>query len=157
MKPCFTNFEGCQHGINLVEVMVALVVLSMSLLGLIALQGLGTQYGNKSYYRTQAVVQAYDIIERMRANHTAVSVGDYMQEPIPANYSTDCSHDRCSSRDLANYDLVSWNTHNASLLPQGTGFITRAGDVFTVEINWREGSDSDGPAEIKSLNLSAQL
>lgn len=157
MTPCIISAQSYQRGINLVEVMVSLVILSMGLLGLVTLQGLGTQYSNKSYFRTQAIVQAYDIIDRMRANLSAASTGDYTHDPMPEDYSTDCGRDGCSTRDLAHYDLVNWNTHNARLLPDGAGLITRQGDVFTVKINWREVSNTSSAGEVKTLNVSAQL
>ena len=136
---------------------MSLVVLSMSLLGLLALQGVGTQYGNKSYFMTQAMLQSYDILDRMRANSTAAMDGAYNQNPIPKDYALDCSHNVCSTQQLADYELVTWNTQNATLLPQGSGLIKRAGNLFTVEITWREWDSAEGSAEYRNHTSSARL
>lgn len=145
------------QGLSLIEVMVTLIVLSMSLLGLVMLQGLGVQYANKAYLRTQAMLQAYNITEHMRANKRAADTGDYTNGQIPAHLNKDCIRDICSTGELARYHLVHWNTHNAALLPEGAGTITREGGLFIVQINWREPGHTDGPDEIKSLELSARL
>src|SRR5690606_3260878 len=64
-----------QHGFSLIEVLVALLVLSVGLLGLAMLQIEGLKHNTDAYYRTQATVLAYDIIDRMRANSDAAKNG----------------------------------------------------------------------------------
>lgn len=156
--PIRTNRLGpSQSGASLVEVMVSLLILSMGLLGMAALQGLGTQYGNRAYFRSQATVQAYDMIDRMRANPTAAAAGNYGQDPVPTGYGTDCASHECTTAELADYDLVNWNKLNGELLPSGTGWVTRQDAVYTVQVTWREDADDDGLAETQSLSLSARL
>ena len=149
--------KSCQIGASLVEVMISLLILSMGLLGMAALQGLGTQYGAEAYFRSQAVVQAYDMIDRMRANPTAVVKGRYEQEPIPTGYATDCVDNACTVGELADYDLVNWNRLNGELLPNGSGTVTRQGDVYTVQVTWQEDASDDGTTETQSYSLSARL
>lgn len=144
-------------GASLVEVMISLLILSMGLLGMAALQGLGTQYGNEAYFRSQAIVQTYDMIDRMRANPTAVAEGKYEQDPIPATYTADCKSNTCTTSDLASYDLVNWNQLNNELLPSGAGSVTRQGNAYTVRVTWQEDANDDGAAEIQSFSLSARL
>ena len=151
------NGESGQSGASLVEVMVSLLILSMGLLGMAALQGLGTQYGTRAYFRSQAIVQASDMIDRMRANPTAVAAGNYEQNPLPTNYGADCVRNECSTRELADFDLVSWNKLNGELLPGGTGLVTKEGAVHTVQVTWQEDANVDGIAEAKSFSLSARL
>ncbi|HLE93281.1 MAG TPA: type IV pilus modification protein PilV, partial [Sulfuricaulis sp.] len=62
------NIAFQHRGFSLIEVLVALLVLSIGLLGLAALQTTSLQYNTGSYFRTQATFLAYDIIDRMRAN-----------------------------------------------------------------------------------------
>lgn len=52
------------------EVLVALLVLAIGLLGLAALQAQGLRFSIDSYARTQATALAYDIIDQIRANRT---------------------------------------------------------------------------------------
>ena len=60
--------RSAMEGFSLIEVLVALFVLSIGLLGLAALQTTGLKLNHQSYERTQATLQAYDIIDRMRTN-----------------------------------------------------------------------------------------
>jgi len=65
-----------QHGFSLMEVLVAMVVLSVGLLGLAALQTQGMRYNNEAYFRTQANNAAYQFIAMMRADRE--NLADYM-------------------------------------------------------------------------------
>ena len=85
---------------------MALVILSISALGLAVLQGLGTRYSTESYFRTQAILQADDIVERMRANASAVLTGDYAGKTAATDHSKDCVQQNCSTRELALHDLT---------------------------------------------------
>jgi len=61
----------------LVEALVALVVLSIGLLGIAGLQITSLKANHGSATRTQAVYLAYDIIDRMRANPAKAIAGAY--------------------------------------------------------------------------------
>ena len=61
-----------ESGFSLIEVLVALLVLSIGLLGLAALQAQGLRFNHDAYVRTQATNLAYDIVDRMRVNNTAL-------------------------------------------------------------------------------------
>ena len=58
-KSFFTR-RRCQSGFSIVEVLVALFVLSIGLLGLAALQAQGLRFNHDAYVRTQATNAAYD-------------------------------------------------------------------------------------------------
>ena len=62
-------------GTSLIEVLVTLVILSIGLLGLAALQLNGLRSNTSAALRTASTLIAGDIIERMRANPTAVTDG----------------------------------------------------------------------------------
>jgi type IV pilus assembly protein PilV len=141
------------RGFSLLEVLVALLVLSIGLLGLAALQTVGLKFNTQSYQRTQAVLNAYDIIDRMRANPAAVAAGSYdniaISDPIPT--PTDCGSSNCSSAQMATYDIAQWKTALASLLAAGKGAICRgsfnislttctagAGNQFQIGVEWKE-------------------
>lgn len=59
-----------QRGVSLIEVLVAVVVLGIGLLGTAALQATALRGGQSSYESSMAVAQANSIIEAMRANRS---------------------------------------------------------------------------------------
>lgn len=63
------------RGISLIEVLVAVLVLSIGLLGLAALQSLSIRAGQSAYYRTQATNLAYEVADFARVNRSAVVDG----------------------------------------------------------------------------------
>lgn len=66
-----------QCGFSLLEVLIAVLVLSIGLLGLAGLHAVGLRSVDSANLRTQATVLAQDILERMRANRDAAIAGDY--------------------------------------------------------------------------------
>jgi len=57
-----------QSGFTLLEVLVAILVLSIGLLGLAGLMASSIRNNHSAYQRTQATWLAYDMIDRMRVN-----------------------------------------------------------------------------------------
>lgn len=66
-----------QRGATLIEVMVAVVVLSIGLLGVAALQASALRSNQSSFDRSQAVIHNYSILDAMRANVNAARAGAY--------------------------------------------------------------------------------
>lgn len=125
-------------GFSLVEVLVALVVLSIGLLGLAALQVTGIKFNHQSYQRTQATILAYEIVDRMRAN--PLGLANYLiasNAPTPT-YSTDCASTRCDTTQLAAYDLNKWRNSIKNATGGEEGGITQSGLLYTIEIRWKE-------------------
>jgi type IV pilus assembly protein PilV len=130
-------------GFTLIEVLVALIVLSIGLLGLAALQIQSIKHNTDAYFRTQATLLAYDIIDRMRANSAAVSAGIYEVSAPPATEVT-CGEDAAgcgSAAELAAYDLTRWYQALDAALPPVPGSpssIDINGHQVTVTIRWSE-------------------
>lgn len=114
-------------GFTLLEVMVALVVMSVGLLSLAGMQVIGLRTNHSAYMRTQATIQSYDIIDRMRANIRGVRSG-YYNKPTVADSDgvehTNCeSTTGCSIQHMAEHDLFKWNQAIADILPNGQGMV----------------------------------
>ena len=78
-------------GFTLLEVMIAVFVLAVGLLGVAGMQMIGLRNNNSAALRTQAVFLAQDIADRMRANPTAVAAGAYDDdEGLPSCPDTSC-------------------------------------------------------------------
>lgn len=138
-----------QGGYTLLEVLVALVVLSIGLLGLGLLQATSLQDNTKAYLRSIAVVRAYDMADRMRTNIDAVRAGDYDTAPTSAPTET-ClvAAAGCTPAQLATIDQWEWGQALANDLPSGNGVITNLGitpAVFQIDVRWLE-SGTEGEA-----------
>ena len=115
-----------QRGFSLIEVLVALFVLSIGLLGLAGLQTLGLKFNTQSYQRTQAVLNVYDIMDRIRANPGGLTGGNY--DDIDVAYTPpaqNCLGFPCNTTQMADYDIGQWKTSLGGLLSQGQGGICR--------------------------------
>ena len=127
-----------QSGFTLLEVMIALVIFSIGLLGLSGLQAISLQNNQVAYSRTVATMLAYDMADRIRNNRT----GTYSTAAIPAAAPTSCVTSSCLPAAMAAHDLWEWeqslNAAQSNLL-SAQGFITpAAGPTFTITIGWDE-------------------
>ncbi|MCL5801587.1 MAG: type IV pilus modification protein PilV [Gammaproteobacteria bacterium] len=127
------------QGFSLLEVLVALLVLSVGLLGLAGLSAKGMNSNQSAYYLSQAMAQAYDMADRMRANRAGVVAGNYDSisgtGSDPGCISTGCA----TASQIAQYDANRWNTANANLLPAGQGKVTiQAGNIRIITVMWDE-------------------
>ena len=69
MKPTLSRpLHVRQRGFSLIEILVAVVVLSIGLLGLAGLQTTSLRINQSAYMQTQAVSRAYDVIDQVRAD-----------------------------------------------------------------------------------------
>lgn len=134
-----------QAGFSLLEILIAILVLSVGVLGLASLQFFGLKEGQTSYQRSQATLLAYEITDRMRANKQAAAAGAFLlsaSTPAPVA-STDCSTSTCDSTQLAAYDLRDWDQRVRSTLPTGRAEITCTGSCGlglkqTIRVMWDE-------------------
>jgi len=160
-------------GFSLLEVLIALVILSVGLLGIAALISTALKSNGSAYMRTQATALAYNIIDRMRANLPAADLGSY-DTPMPAAPSaatsspTTCTGAPCASAALASYDIAQWEYDLKTQLPQGMGAIaaTTAGGIVavTVTVLWNDSRAHDSlqksgapTASTFSLSVSSAL
>ncbi|MBD9426803.1 type IV pilus modification protein PilV [Pseudomonas sp. PDM15] len=157
-------------GFTLVEVMIAVVILAVGLLGLASLMVRSQQSNESAYARSQASLMAYDIIDRMRANKVAYSSTElrkvsyatqnnaYALDELPTPCGTPASGNQAAGSAQATQDIRQWcNGLTASLpglVPGGTS-IVRSGNRYTVRIQWQEPS-SDGLGT-QLINVEAEL
>ena len=110
-----------QRGVSLIEVLVAVLIFSVGLLGLAGLMAAAARSNHSAYQRTQATFLADNMIDRMSANPVGVWSGYYNRTtdfPVAASASAfnDCS-DGCTPHALAEADLRAWTRQLRSLLP----------------------------------------
>lgn len=73
------SLDKRQTGVGLIEVLIAVLVLSIGFLGIAALQAKSLSTNNSSMSRTQAVIESYSILDAMRADRTNALAGAYNQ------------------------------------------------------------------------------
>lgn len=66
-----------QQGVGLIEVLIAVLILAIGLLGIAALQAITLKNAGGSAERTQAVVQAYNALDMLRANKAGAEAGTF--------------------------------------------------------------------------------
>lgn len=124
------------RGMTLLEVLVALSILAIGLLGMMSLQVSSLQGNQVAYYRTQAVFLGNDIAEKIHANPLAAKEGDYNTGNSTLVSTADCSAGNCTYGMRAVHDLVQWNLDLADRLPGGRG-------IFCADTSPGDGTWSD--------------
>lgn len=162
-----TAMRKSAAGASLIEVLVSLLVLSLGVLAVAALQLIAKRNNMDAGQRTIAAQLAYDIIERMRANSSTEALVVYVANasPYPTAFvgydklgeapSVNCTGptDLCSAVQLARHDLWEWEesldgaaeTEGASGRVGGLNYPTACiegpvaggSGLYTVTIAWR--------------------
>lgn len=137
------------QGFTLLEVMIALVIFSIGLLGLAGLEAQGMRYNHSAYLRTQATFQAYDILDRMRANRGAAANGNYQPTFTSMGTDRDCdtTTTTCSTAYMAQHDIYEWKI-SLGALPGGIGKVEKLSDVHVVTVTWNDPGTPDGTSSI---------
>jgi len=154
MKAVLKVTNKIQYGFTMIEILIALVIMSVGVLGLAGLQGASIKSSNTAYMRTVATSQIYDFAERMRSNskgyNLAIDGGDNTYNQLSGvpfalacNASTIIPGGGCNPQELANRDIAVWNTENARVLPNGQGTVRRSNQAFIITVSWDE--DNIGP------------
>lgn len=136
-------------GFSLIEVLVAVLIVSVGVLGVAGLQLISLQNNTSAMFRTQAFQAAYEIIDRARANPGQ----DYsiaLADAAPA--ANDCTAADCTPAQMRDFDLNTWLTDLSTPgtgLPNGDGAYAVAGGVTTVTVQWQdERNPAAGPLSI---------
>lgn len=152
MTTSYTCHEGRpgQSGFTLLEVLIALLVLSIGLLGIGKLMMLSARANDSAYMRSQATALAYTMLDAMRANRQAAIVQGYdtAMGAFPGGLQP-CGTlaAPCNSGQQAQNDLFLWGTSLGAALPLGQGsvatVVANAGSgaanvTATVTVQWAD-------------------
>ena len=132
------------RGMSLIEVLVAVLVLAVGMLGVAAMQALALRGGQGSLESSQAVMAANSIIEAMRANRA--NAAGYVYNGIAA-----CGTVPAAGASLAGNDLNNWVTRLKDTIGTGAatdtttcGSISAAGGIYTVTVQWDDSRAGGG-------------
>lgn len=121
-----------EAGATLIEVLIAMVVLAIGLLGLAGLQATSIQSNHSAYYRSQATLLANDLADRMRANRTEALTNAYLIDfPTPSTRNS-------VSGTSAQKDIAEWLNQLAQTLPDGTGKVEKDSTLVTISVRWND-------------------
>jgi type IV pilus assembly protein PilV len=138
-------------GVSMVETMVALFVLALGILGLGALHATSLRGGSSSHLRSQAVLIAYDAMDRLRSNRTAALSGNYNIAIATAAPLGD------GAAPLVDDDLAEWFGTHVALLPGGDALITCAATrICTVTVQWND-SRADVSAVAQQFSFTSEI
>jgi type IV pilus assembly protein PilV len=142
------NAGHSMRGFTLLEVLVAMLVLSIGLLGLAGLMASSLKNSHSAYQRTQATWLVYDALDRMRANRQVALAGGY-------NLALGASS---GGSGLAATDLSEWDTALTNTLPAGDGSITvtTATRAVTIIVQWNDARGTGGVAT-QQFRVDTQL
>jgi type IV pilus assembly protein PilV len=155
MRRNYATFNGTR-GFSLLEVLIAVIVLSIGILGVAGLQVFSLRANQVSYVRSQAAILASDISDRMRANRVAAANNNYALDPDapPEVLEEDpCADVSCDGPAMAARDLALWFERVTTMLPGGTAriFCSDApclpASLHTISVMWDENrTDADDPS-----------
>ncbi|MES2313558.1 MAG: type IV pilus modification protein PilV [Pseudomonadota bacterium] len=107
-----------QRGVSLIEVMMAVLIFSIGLIGLAGLVVMSTRSNHAAYLRTQVTFLAGNMADRMSANPAGVWKGSYNSAYPVAAATVGCgSGAACNSAGLAVHDQQLWSSQLKTFLP----------------------------------------
>lgn len=138
------NVRDAQDGMTLIEVLVALLILAVGLLGAAAVQIKALQYTDSARMTTQASFIAYDMLDRIRANAAADYSVAMPAEGNPGN--------------VRDQDLYDFAANIASFAgSSGKGSISVKQHVYTIRITWDDSRAEGREGSLRSLELSSRV
>ncbi|MHB8448409.1 MAG: type IV pilus modification protein PilV [Rudaea sp.] len=159
------RYSHSSRGFTLLEVLIALLIFSLGVLGMAGLLAVSVRTNHSAYLRTQATFLAQSMADRMRANASWALWTNLYNSPAggwtapvsptnAANCQSGGSKTSCTYADVANRDIAVWTAQIARFLPNATESINCSGapsipistypmlppygGTCTVSISWNE-------------------
>ncbi|WP_144393279.1 type IV pilus modification protein PilV [Pleionea sediminis] len=134
-------------GLTLIEVLVAVLILGIGLLGVAALQVTSIGSNHSGYLRTQASSIAHELASRIRGAKFVVYNTDATSSDVVAAYTgapyacenavTNCNTGSCSIQELRDYDHWEICSRASDLLPDGEVYVDNpASDRIRIAVAW---------------------
>ena len=140
--------QHAQRGTSLVEVLMAMLLMSFGVLAMTAMQAHAIQHSQTTESRALATLLAHDLGDRMRAN--TAPQGDWSAyallpaaQPAAAPPAQACMGPAvCTFAEMAAADLAQWQQELARSLPKGRGYVRSVGAQADVWVIWDEAAQA---------------
>ncbi len=136
------------QGFSLVEVLIALIIMSVGMLGIAGLYVQSMQAGRTSMFRHHAVTLAGDVADRIRANPRA----GIAYAGAGANNNCVAAGIDCNEAQMAANDIFIWDQQALDSLPNGDVVVQFDNAVnpplYTIAISWTE------PGEVLNYTIT---
>lgn len=139
---------GQQAGIGLIEILVAVLILAIGILGVASTQVVSMQMNAQSQSRSQAVLLAEDLLDRIRANPN--NPGGYALAQGAANNGQCVTGFVPGTGNVTNDDLQSWDNSLACMLPAAQRAVAVNGNIVTVTIDWDQDDPDANPVIVRT-------
>ncbi len=121
-----------QRGTTLIEVLVAVLILSIGLLGIAGLQASAMRYAQGGWARAAVSSNLSDLADRIRANPDAADTAYQLSTSYAAQraaidtlaVATNCMTATCTADQLADFQLKQWQLAIARDMPGAAGFVS---------------------------------
>ncbi len=144
-----------QKGQTFIEALIALVIMSIGILGIAGMQVLSLQQNRAALFRAEATQLANDLMDRLRVNTGITYTALIDADPTSAQ---SCEVNSCSPVQMAAFDIAQWkcsinsvdsagvtfttcdpNNYNITgSLPLGAGSVATVAGVVEVTIEWSD-------------------
>ena len=154
-NPLTNGARQRQSGIRMIEILVALLILSVGLLSMANLQITSTKVTSQAKKQTQALFLAERLVEQMRANPKHLQ--DYDGTSIGSD--TACSKAFTSSASGVTKQIQVWQNDAACQLGSVEGSVTvdSAAESVEVSLSWQDRSAQADQNKTHTLDYQAQL
>lgn len=154
-----TALRNRQSGFTLIEVLVALLIIVLGLLGLAGMQVRMQQAEFESYQRTQALILLYDMVDRINTHRVTASCFAFSNASgtswlgASPNAAVDCTVSGGDNNTAAINSMNEWSSllqgastsGNAGAMVGARGCVSVTGGVYTVAIAWQGTVDTSVP------------
>lgn len=144
-------------GFTLIEVLIALVIMSVGMLGIAGLYVHSIQAGRTSIFRHNAVTLAGDVADRIRANPRAAA-SYATTDPMVASVCYTTGVD-CTRNEMALNDIYLWNLQARDTTPNGTVTIVLNNGVapptYQITVSWTEPGSVANPSYVITIPVLA--
>lgn len=150
-----TRSRRHMDGVGLIEVLIAVVVLSFGMLGMAALQATSLRNSQSALERSEAVVQTYAILDAMRANLDVARINGYNLAALTCTVPN--AGDGSGPTALAASDLHDWIVGlHATLGDNACGKVTCGSTSCEITVQWDDSRGTHAAGDSVPMSLATE-